>query len=79
MVYRKFVYLFNKRGHYKNRIKQRNGSSLWFLFSKVIDKRNTCDPTKSAPADECLVWKFRNHIYITQSGQLQTYIKSKSI
>ena len=75
MVNLKIKCFFNQRQHYKNRIKQRNGSSLWFLFSKVIDKRNTCDPTKSAPADECLVWKFRNHIYITQNNQLQTYIK----
>ncbi len=63
--------LFNKRQHYKNRVKLRKGNTLWFLFSKVIDKKQVCDSRK----DECLVWRFRNHIYITQNNQLQTYIK----
>lgn len=67
----KILYLFNKRQHYKNRLKLRKGSTFWFLFSKVVGKKQVCDSRK----DECLVWKFRNHIYITQNNQLQTYIR----
>jgi hypothetical protein len=67
----KLLYLFNQRQHFKNRLRLRKGSSICFLFSKVIDKKQVCDSRK----DECLVWKFRNHIYITQNNQLQTYIK----
>lgn len=70
----KLLYLFNQRQHFKNRLHQRNGSILWFLFSKVIDKKQVQDGRK----DECLVWRYKNHIYLTQNNQLQTYIK-KSI
>ena len=63
--------LFNQRQHFKNRLRLRNGSLLPFLLSKVIDKKQVCDSRK----DECLVWRYKNHIYITQNNQLQTYIK----
>lgn len=67
----KLLYLLNQRKHYKNRVQQRNGTTFWFLFAKVVNKKQVLDKLK----DECLVWKFRNHIYITQNNQLQTYIK----
>ena len=70
-ILNKITCIFNQRVHYKNRIKLRKGNTFWFLFSKVIDKKQVCDDRK----DECLVWKFRNHLYITQNNQLQTYIK----
>lgn len=67
----KIFTLFNQRQHYKNRLRQRKGSSIYFLFAKVIDKKQVLDNSKT----ECLVWKFRQHLYITQNNQLQTYIK----
>lgn len=63
--------LFNQRKHFKNRLRLRKGSLLPFLLSKVIDKKQVLDGRK----DECLVWRYKNHIYITQNNQLQTYIK----
>lgn len=71
MVNLKIKCFFNQRQHYKNRVKLRQGSTLPFLLAKVIDRKQVLDGRK----DECLVWKFRNHIYITQNNQLQTYIK----
>lgn len=65
------ILLNSHRKHFKNRLRQRKGNRLWFLFSKVIDKKQVSDGSKT----ECLVWKFRNHMYITQNNQLQTYIK----
>lgn len=65
--------LFNQRQHYKNRIKLRKGSTLLFLLAKVIDEK----PVLKGRKEKCLVWKYKNHIYITQNNQLQTYIKSR--
>ncbi len=70
-ILNKVKYLLNKREHYKNRVKLRKGSSLWFLFSKVIDEK----PVLNGREEKCLVWKYKNHIYITQNYKLQTYIK----
>jgi hypothetical protein len=67
----KLFIFFNRREHYKNRLKLRKGSSIWFLFSRVIDRKYSYK-TKN---HDCLVWKFRNHIYLTENNQLQTYIK----
>lgn len=65
------IYLLRARKHFWNRLKLRNGKAFYFFFAKVIDKKPVCDERK----DECLVWKFKKHLYITQNNQLQTYIK----
>lgn len=56
-----FILLNKKRQHYKNRIKQRNGSTFWFIFSR---------PTKDKK-----LWKYKNHWYFVNNYKLQTYIK----
>ena len=50
----KIKYLFNQRQHYKNRLRQRKGNSVYFLFARVIDKKQVLDNSKT----ERLVWKF---------------------
>lgn len=64
------ILLNKKRQHFLNRLKKRNGNILYFLFSKVVDKKNVYDKE----GGECLVWKFRNHYFLTQNNKLQTYI-----
>jgi hypothetical protein len=59
----KLLILFNQRQHFKNRLKKRKGTLLYFLFSKVIDTK-----------DNCLIWKYKNHLYFTENNTLQTYI-----
>ena len=67
----KIICLFNQRKHYKNRVKLRKGSTLPFLLAKKIDEK----PVLNGRLEKCLVWKYNNHIYLTQNNQLQTYIK----
>lgn len=68
------IYLLRARKHFWNRLEQRDGNVLCFLFAKVVDKK----PVQDGRKDECLVWKYKNHIYLTQNYKLQTYInKSK--
>lgn len=64
------ILLNKKRPHFINRLKLRGGNIFYFLFAKIIDKKQTLDKN----AGECLVWKFRNHLFITQGNYLQTYI-----
>ena len=71
MTLSKILSFFNLRKHYKNRIKQRNGSHLLFILSKKIDEKQVLDGSKT----KCEVWKFRKNLYITQNYQMQTYIK----
>ena len=65
------ILLNKRRQHYLNRLNLRGGTTLPFLFAKVIDKKQVLDGADS----ECLVWRYGSHIYITQNNQLQTYIK----
>ena len=62
--------LNSKPQHYRNRIKQRKGSTFWFLFAKVVGIMPSYEPC----TDKCLRWQFRNHIFLSQAGRLQTYI-----
>lgn len=62
------ILLNKKRPHFFNRLRQRNGSILWFLFAKVIGTK------PSYTENKCLVWRFKNHYYLTQNNILQTYI-----
>lgn len=68
----KIITFTRQREHYKNRLKLRNGKHIWFLFSKKIDEKQVLQVPPRTP---CEVWKFRNHLYITQNYQMQTYIK----
>ncbi len=65
---KKIFIIFNQRQHFKNRLKKRKGKLFYFLFSKVIDKK-----------DSCLIWKYKNNLYFTENNKLQTYIKTKSL
>lgn len=65
------ILLNKKRQHFWNRLQLRGGNIIYFLFAKIVDKKQTLDKKTG----ECLVWKFRNHLFITQNNQLQTYIK----
>jgi hypothetical protein len=62
----KLVYLLKARQHFWNRIKLRKGNVLYFFLSEIIDQK-----------DNCLVWKYKQHLYFTQNNKLQTYIKLK--
>lgn len=59
------------RKHFWNRLKLRKGSLYPFFLAKVIDEKPVLNNTK----ERCFVWKYKNHIYITQNYKLQTYIK----
>ena len=52
-----------KRLHYKNRLKLRKGSTIYFLFS---------EPTKDK-----VYWRYKHHSYIVRDNKLQTYINKK--
>ena len=67
------ILLNKRREHYKNRIKLRHGSTLYFLFAKKIGERHSWENQKS----KCYEWRFRNHVYLTQWNCLQTYINKK--
>lgn len=68
----KLISFFNLREHYKNRIKKRQGSHIFFLFSKKIDEKRVSPNSKT----KCEVWKYKNHIYFTENNQMQTYVKT---
>lgn len=65
------IIINKKRPHFWNRLKQRKGKLFYFLLAKVVDKKGVADQRCKS---DCLVWKFRNHIFLTQYGKLQTYI-----
>lgn len=67
------LFLSFKSKHYKNRIKKRKGNTLYFLFSKIIGKKPSYINSKT----ECLIWKYKNHVFLSQDGRLQTYINKK--
>lgn len=67
---RKIKYLFNQRQHFKNRLKQRNGKIIYFLFSSKFKILDSFDK----PKEPCEVYKFRNHEYVLQGGIMQTYV-----
>lgn len=62
-----------KRIHFKNRLRQRHGNVLYFLFAKPIDNRPVDDKSKG----KCIVWRYKNHIFFTQNNRLQTYINKR--
>lgn len=67
----KLLYLFNQRKHFKNRLKLRKGNIFYFLLAKPTGTLPVYDSKKQT----CTVWKYKNHIFLTQNNQLQTYIK----
>jgi hypothetical protein len=66
------ILLNYKRPHFWNRLKLRKGNLFYFLLAKIIDKKGVAD--KECKSD-CLVWQFKNHLFLTQNDMLQTYIK----
>ena len=65
------ILLSFKRPHFWNRLAKRGGKLSYFLLSKVVDKKGVADERRKS---DCLVWRFRNHLFITQDDRLQTYI-----
>ena len=63
--------LLNKRKiHYLNRLKQRHGSTLYFLLAKCVGTKPSYETSKTP----CLVWQWKQRIFYTQDWLLQTYI-----
>jgi hypothetical protein len=63
--------LNKKRFHFWYRLKQRHGSLFYFLLAKVVGKKQCFDKNC-----ECLIWEYKNHRFLTQNNQLQTYINT---
>ena len=64
--------LNKKRFHFWYRLKQRHGSLFYFLLAEMVGEKSTFDKTKG----KCLIWEYKNHRFLTQNNQLQTYINT---
>ena len=72
---KKLKILLNKRrDHYNKRIIQRHGSTLYFLLARFVGKRYSYPQSTG----ECFEYRFKQHVFLVQDNQLQTYI-NKSI
>lgn len=69
---KKLNYLLHQRQHFKNRLKQRKGKLIYFLFSKFKKNLNSFDKKSIA-----CVYKFKDHEYVLQDGYMQTYVRRK--
>jgi len=74
MKMKKIKYLLHQRQHFKNRLKQRKGKLIYFLFSKFKKNLDSFDKNKKSIA---CVYKFKEHEYVLQDGYMQTYVRRK--